>query len=258
VNEDISNEISQHISAAIKGGKTLLTLEESKKILELTGIPIIKSGLAKSGEEAVKLASEIGYPLVMKIVSPQISHKTEVGGVRININSEDEVKNAYIDIITNVNEKVPEADIQGILLQEMLSGPELIVGITLDPQFGHMIMFGIGGIFVEVYKDVSFRLVPITLGDAKDMLNEINGRPILEGVRGLPKVNDEQLVDILMKVSDLVSSYPNIKEMDLNPLIASEKGVIAVDARIILSSPKDPKDKEGLKGMVEDLKKLGL
>jgi acyl-CoA synthetase (NDP forming) len=252
----IPPQVSEQLSAAIKTGKSVLTMEESRKIIELSGIPINKSGLATSGGEAVKLANEIGYPIVMKIISPQIIHKTDVGGVKVNITSEDEVIKYYNEIVINVKEKVPNADIKGVLLEEMVHGPEFIVGTTVDPQFGHIIMFGIGGIFVEIYKDVSFRLVPINQGDAEDMLNEIKGKPLLDGVRGFPKANREQLVNILLRVSDLVSSNPIIQEMDINPLIATEKGIVAVDAKIILSQIEEAKSEVGLQDMISKISKL--
>jgi len=256
VNTKIPPQVSEQLSAAIKSGKSVLTMEESRKIIELSGIPINKSGLATSGGEAVKLANEIGYPIVMKIISPQIIHKTDVGGVKVNITSEDEVIKYYNEIVINVKEKVPNADIKGVLLEEMVHGPEFIVGTTVDPQFGHIIMFGIGGIFVEIYKDVSFRLVPINQGDAEDMLNEIKGKPLLNGVRGFPKANREQLVNILLRVSDLVSSNPIIQEMDINPLIATEKGIVAVDAKIILSQIEEAKSEVGLQDMISKISKL--
>ncbi len=251
-----TDDISEHLSAAIKSGKSILTMEESRKIIELSGIPLNKSGLAKSGMEAVKLANEIGYPLAMKIVSPQIIHKTEAGGVKINITSEDEVRKSYNEIVSSTKEKVPDAEIKGVLLEEMVRGPEFIVGTTVDPQFGQIIMFGIGGIFVEIYKDVTFRLVPITPGDAKEMLTEIKGKPLLEGVRGLPRAETDQLINILMKVSDLVSTYPIIQEMDLNPLIATEDGIVAVDVKIILSQAEETQGEEELKDMISEVSKL--
>jgi acyl-CoA synthetase (NDP forming) len=226
--------ITKYIETAVKRGKTVLTLEESRAVMELSGIPFNKSGLAKTEKEAVKQAAKIGFPLVMKIVSPQVIHKTEAGGVKVGISSVKEVQKGWKDIMTSVKQKVPDAEIQGILLEEMVKGTELIVGTTTDPQFGPMIMFGIGGIFVEVYKDVSFRLIPITSGDAKDMLNEIKGKPILEGVRGLPVADPEKLVNVLMSASELVHKYPMIAEMDINPLIITERGPVAVDARIVL------------------------
>ena len=138
---------------------------------------------------------------------------------------------------------MPEAEILGVSLEEMLRGTELIIGTTEDPQFGPMIMFGVGGIFVEVYKDVSFRLVPITPGDANDMLNEIKGKALLHGVRGLPEADIEQLSKILLSVSDLIESHPQIKEMDINPLIITNSGAMAADARILLNKPKKSKKK---------------
>ena len=234
MNPEKITDISEHFAGAIKNNKTVLTLEESRRIMELSGIPLNKSKLVTTEEDAVKYANEIGYPIVMKIVSPQVIHKTEVGGVKVNISSDDEVKKVYNEIISHTKEKVPDAEITGILLEEMVHGTEFIIGTTEDPQFGPMIMFGVGGIFVEVYKDVSFRLVPITNGDAKDMLKEIRGKALLDGVRGLPKADIEQLTKILMNVSDLVNKNPEIKEMDINPLIITKSGAIAADARILL------------------------
>jgi acyl-CoA synthetase (NDP forming) len=237
-----NKNITEQFYNAINNNRTALTVEEARRVMELSGIPLNKSGLATTEDEAVEIAKKIGFPVVMKIVSPQVIHKTEVGGVEVNINSEGEVKKFYNEIISRTKEKMPDAEIKGILLEEMIQGTELIVGTTEDPQFGPMIMFGVGGIFVEVYKDVSFRLVPITNGDALDMLNEIHGKALLTGVRGLPKADTEQLLKILMNVSDLVASYREIKEMDINPLIITKNGAVAADARIILNEPKD-KDK---------------
>jgi acyl-CoA synthetase (NDP forming) len=230
-----NDEVLRHFSSAIKNSHLVLTVDESRRVMELSGIPINKSGLAKTEDEAVNLASRIGYPLVMKMVSPQVIHKTEVGGVEVNINGEDEVRMIYNELIKRTKNKIPDAEITGILLEEMIHGTELIIGTTEDPQFGPMIMFGVGGIFVEVYKDVSFRLIPISKGDAQAMLNEIKGKALLTGVRGLPVADTDQLVNILIKVSDMVSTYPEIKEMDINPLIITKNGAIAADARIVLN-----------------------
>lgn len=202
--------------------------------MELAGIPFNRSGLATTAEEAADIADRIGYPVVMKIVSEQVIHKTEVGGVRINIGSDEEVRRTFKDVVESVKEQVPEAVIDGILMEEMANGTELIIGTTTDSQFGPMIMFGIGGIFVEVYKDVSFRLIPITPNDAREMMDEIKGKALLEGIRGLPRADPEQVVDILLAVSRLVEDNPDIYEMDINPLLLTERGIIAVDARIIL------------------------
>jgi acyl-CoA synthetase (NDP forming) len=232
-------EISEYLTKVMKDQRNVLTLEESRKVFEHWGIPVNKSSLATTEDEAVKLSSKIGFPVVMKIVSPQVIHKTEVGGVRVNVNSEDEVRKVYSELIVGTKQKIPEAEITGVLIEEMVKGTEFIIGTTEDPQFGQMIMFGVGGIFVEVYKDVSFRLIPITTGDAYDMLEEIKGKALLTGVRGLPEADSKQLVNILMKVSELVKNNPEIKEMDINPLMITNTGAVAADARILLNKKKE-------------------
>lgn len=237
-------DLTKHFTKAINNSRAVLTVDESRKVMELSGIPINKSILATSEDEAVKIANEIGYPVVMKIVSPQIIHKTEVGGVEININTDAEVKKFYNEIIKRAKDKVPDAEIIGILIEEMVQGTEFIIGTTHDPQFGPMIMFGVGGIFVEIYKDVSFRLIPITNGDAEEMLKEIKGKALLHGIRGLPVANVEQLTKILVTVSELIDKYPQIKEMDINPLMITKSGAIAADARIILNPNSNDKSEE--------------
>jgi len=227
-------KIAELILAARSEGKKVFNLEESRDIMALAGIPFNKSGLATTAEEAADIADGIGYPVVMKIVSEQVIHKSEVGGVRINIGNEEDVRRTFKDIVESIKKQVPEAVIDGILVEEMANGTELIIGTTTDPQFGPMIMFGIGGIFVEVYKDVSFRLIPITPNDAKEMMGEIKGKALLEGIRGLPRADPDEVVDILLAVSKLIEENPDIDEMDINPLLLTERGIIAVDARIIL------------------------
>jgi acyl-CoA synthetase (NDP forming) len=239
LSEQNVKELTEQFTKAIEDSRLVLTLDESRRIMELSGIPTNKFGLAKSEGEAVKIASQIGYPVVLKIVSPQILHKTEVGGVEVNINSESELRTTYNNLLRRVTEKMPEAEITGVLVEEMVQGTEFIVGTTHDPQFGPMIMFGVGGIFVEVYKDVSFRLIPITDGDAEDMLKEIKGKALLQGVRGLPEADSEQIKKILVKISELIDKHPQIMEMDINPLMITQSGAIAADARIILKPKKD-------------------
>ena len=235
IGDELSSvKIAELIRAARSEGKKVFNLEESRNIMEMAGIPFNRSGLATTAEKAAGIAGGIGYPVVMKIVSEQVIHKTEVGGVRINIGSDEEVRRTFKDVVESVKEQVPEAVIDGILMEEMANGTELIIGTTTDSQFGPMIMFGIGGIFVEVYKDVSFRLIPITPNDAREMMDEIKGKALLEGIRGLPRADPEQVVDILLAVSRLVEDNPDIYEMDINPLLLTERGIIAVDARIIL------------------------
>jgi acetyl-CoA synthetase (ADP-forming) len=220
----------------IKGdGRVTLTEYDSKKILAAYNFPITKEKLARDEEEAVNFAEEIGYPVVLKIISPDITHKTDVGGVKVNVKSPDEVKTAYNELM-GIKDEIKDADIHGVLIQEMApKGNEVILGMTHDPQFGPVLMFGLGGVFVEVLKDVSFRIPPLTRFDAEDMIKEIKAYPILEGVRGGVSSDLNALVDCILKLSNLsvdLSDY--IKEMDINPLFATEKGAVAVDSLVIL------------------------
>ena len=225
-NELLTNATNQNIK--------VLSLDDSRRIMIQAGIPFNRYALARSQKEAIDIAREIGFPVVMKIASPQIIHKTDVDGVKININSEIEVKSNYIQMINRVSEVTPKCEIKGISIEEMVKGPEFIIGTVKDSQFGPMIMFGVGGIFVEVYKDVAFRLIPISETDAKDMLNELRGKELLNGIRGMPKGDPDELADILIRVSKLIERHNQIKEIDVNPLILTEGGAKAVDARIIL------------------------
>jgi len=173
--------------------------------------------------------------VVIKIVSPDIIHKFDVGGVVLNLKSSEEVKEACNRMLMNVKKHKPDAKIVGILVQEMIPpSTEIIVGATKDPQFGPALMFGLGGIFVEVLKDVSFRIAPITRSDAKEMITEVKGYPVLKGYRGQPPADINAIVEILLNTSRLVMDYPEIKELDLNPILVYEKGAKTVDARIIL------------------------
>lgn len=212
-----------------------LTEHEAKKMLKKAGIPITKEFLTKTPEEAVKYAKKIGFPVVLKISSPDILHKTDVGGILVGLENEKEVKKGFEKIIKNVKKRKPKAKIQGILVQEMVSGKELIIGSKKDIQFGPVIMFGLGGIFVEVLKDVSFRVIPIKKEDAREMIKEIKGYPILKGIRGEKPIKFKALIDCLLKVSDFVWKNKKIQELDINPLFANENGVKAADVKIILN-----------------------
>lgn len=216
-------------------GNTTLSETQSNEVLASYGIPTTKFGVAMSGMEAVTIAGEIGYPVVMKIDSEDIPHKTDVGGLRLNINSNEEVKEAYSFILNNVKKNCPNAKLNGISVQQMLSeGIEVIVGVTNDPTFGPVIMFGLGGVFVEVFKDVSFRVAPITKDDAKEMIDELKGSELLKGVRNLPSVDEEAIIDVLLKVSNLAVTHKHeIEEIDINPLIVYKKGIIAADGLIV-------------------------
>ncbi len=208
---------------------------EAKAVCLEYGIPVTKFRVAKNAEEAIRFARETGYPVVLKIISPDIVHKFDVGGVILNLESAEEVRDAYKRILQNVKSQKPNAEITGILIQEMAPpSTEIIVGATKDPQFGPAVMFGLGGIFVEVLKDVSFRIAPITKTDAEEMINEVKGYPILGGYRGQPPADINVIVEILLKTSKLVTDHPEIKELDLNPILVYEKGAKTVDARIIL------------------------
>jgi len=220
---------------ARKEKRKYLLETEAKTICMEYGIPVTKFKVAKSEQEAIKFASEIGYPIVLKIASPDIIHKFDVGGVMLNLKSQTEVKDAYNKILTNIKRHKPDAKIIGIVVQEMAApSTEVIVGATKDPQFGPALMFGLGGIFVEVLKDVTFRIAPITEEDAREMITEVKAYPILKGYRGQPPADIEAIVKILLNTSKLVMNHQEIKELDLNPIIVYEKGAKTVDARIIL------------------------
>ena len=220
---------------AKKEGRKYLLEPEAKTLCQQYGIPVTRFKVATSPEEASKSADEIGYPVVLKIVSPDVLHKFDVGGVVLNLKGSSEVKEAYDKIVKNVRKHKPDAKIVGVLVQEMApASTEVIVGSTKDPQFGPALMFGLGGIFVEVLKDVTFRIAPITESDAKEMITEVKAYPILKGYRGQPPADIDAIVNILMKTSKLVMDHPEIKELDLNPIMVYEKGAKTVDARVIL------------------------
>jgi acetyltransferase len=208
---------------------------EAKKVLTGYGIPVTREVLAESADQAVESARQIGYPVVLKIQSAQITHKTEAGGIKLNVAGDAEVRAGFKEVISNAKKYMPEAKIQGVLVQEMLKdGVEVIIGTTKDPVFGHVIMFGLGGIFVEALKDVSFRIAPLNRVDAQELVSEIKGYSVLTGIRGKPPVDVDTLVDIILKVSRLVTDYKNtIKELDINPLVLDACGAKVVDALII-------------------------
>jgi len=228
-------KVSQIFEEARKDGRSYLLEPEAKMICMEYGIPVTRFRVAKTRGEALKFAEEIGYPLVLKIVSPDVIHKFDVGGVILNLKSAKDVQDAFDKILTNVKKHKPDARIVGVLVQEMApSSTEVIVGATKDPQFGPALMFGLGGIFVEALKDVTFRIAPITELDAQEMITEVKAYPILRGYRGQPPADIDAIVQILMNTSRLVMDHLEIKELDLNPIMVYEKGAKTVDARIIL------------------------
>jgi acyl-CoA synthetase (NDP forming) len=228
-------------------GRTFVLEHEAKDIMKSYGIPIPPYATASSVEEAVKGAKEIGFPVVLKILSKDILHKSDAGGVKVNLKTDDDVRKAFDEIMTNAKKygekKGIEVDLsRGVFISQFADmGTEVIIGVTRDPQFGHAIMFGLGGIFVEVLKDVTFRLIPFTEADAKEMVGEIKAAKILEGVRGQAPRDVDALVQVMMGVSRMVSENPEISELDCNPTFVYEKGkgALVVDARILIEANGD-------------------
>ncbi|MCL5408969.1 MAG: acetate--CoA ligase family protein [Candidatus Omnitrophica bacterium] len=235
---DVDNKrINEILAAAAKKGSTYLTDFQAGEIFTLYNIKKPDTYLAKTLDDAVKNADSIRFPMVAKIVSPDILHKTETGGVKINIKNKEELQKAYNEIILSIKKYNPQAQIEGIEIQEMVKGvQEVIIGAKKDPQFGHLIMFGLGGIFVELLKDVIFKIVPVTRDEAFQMVSGIKGAKLLTGYRNLPEADTEEIVETILKISHLCENHPEITEIDLNPLMVKEKGrgVVMVDARIII------------------------
>jgi len=229
------NETSKIICQAQKEGRKALLETEAKAICMEYAIPVTKFKLAKTAGEAAEFADQLGYPVVLKIVSPDIIHKSDAGGVMVNLKSQAEVQDAYGKILENAKKYKATAKIAGVLVQEMAPpSTEVIVGAIKDPQFGQTLMFGLGGVFVEILKDVTFRIAPITRGDAEEMVTGIKAYPLLKGYRNTPPSDIDAIINILLCTSKLVMDYPEISELDLNPIMAYEKGAKTVDARIIL------------------------
>jgi len=213
--------------------------DEAMQVLTSYGFQFPKRALARTSKEAARAASQIGFPVVMKISSPDILHKTDVGGVRMNVKTPKEAEDAFLEITSNARRIMPDAFIKGVMLFEMLQGgKEVILGVTYDRTFGHMIMFGLGGIYVEVLKDVAFRIVPVARRDALAMVNEIRTVGLLRGARGERPADINAIASYIVNLSCLVSDFPEILELDVNPLMVMEKGAMAVDARIIFKQPE--------------------
>ena len=226
------------IEKALQENRTKLLEHEALSLVEAYGVPVPGYGLAQTADEAVEIAGKIGYPVVLKIVSPDIVHKSDVGGVIVGLTNPDEVRKAFNEIINNVKKHVPDARITGILVQKMApkGAIEVVVGAIRDPVFGPAIMFGLGGIFIEVFKDVSFRVVPFSEQDAEEMIKEVKAYKIIRGYRNIAPRDIDSLIKIIMAVQNLMKENPEINEMDLNPILSYEKGkgALAVDVRIIL------------------------
>ncbi len=218
-----------------KEGRSVLTEFESKIIVKKAGISVVETKLAKTQKEAASLSQKIGFPVVLKIVSPDVIHKSDSGGVKLSLNNVTEVKRAYDEILRKVRKQHPDAFVHGVSVQKMVRpGTEVIVGMSKDPQFGPVIMFGLGGIFVELLRDVSFRVIPVERKDAQEMIEEIKGYPLLQGYRGKDPASISALVEIILKISKWIEGNPQIKELEMNPIFVYRDKAVAVDARIIL------------------------
>jgi len=225
------------LTQAKKERRTVLTEIEAKQILMQSGINCTDTRLAVTNDAAVKLSAQLGYPVVLKVSSVDITHKSDAGGVKVNLKNKAEVDNAFDAIMRSCKAAVPTARIEGVSVQRMARpGIEVIMGMIKDPSFGPVVMFGLGGVFVEVLKDVAFRIVPIEKSDAEDMINEIKGKKLLEGYRGQEPADVAYLQQMLLRLSDFVNTTPEIEEIDMNPVFAYRDGAVVVDARIILSA----------------------
>jgi acetyl coenzyme A synthetase (ADP forming)-like protein len=229
------NTLRTMINSAVGAGRRALSAPEAQQLCDAYGIPTPKQALAKTAAEATKIAARLGFPVVLKIVSDDILHKTEAGGVIVGLDNPIDVRRAFEELVKNAKGYKKNASIQGVQVQQMLrGGQEVMVGAVTDPTFGKMIAFGLGGVLVEVMKDITFRMTPVGKREALSMLDSIGAAEVLRGVRGGKGVDRASLADIISKVSKLVNDFPEISEVDLNPIFATEKGVRAVDVRIVL------------------------
>lgn len=226
---------SQNAQAILKGQSGLLDEKTTTELFALYDLPLPKQALATSGEEAVRVAQSIGYPLIAKISSPDILHKTDVGGVRANISTAEEAALAYRDIVQNIREHAPEATVGGVLFQQFLPvGDEFIVGSVRDPSFGPLVMAGLGGIYTELFRDTSFRVAPVDTEEAYRMLSELDAWKLLLGMRGKPQSDIDALATLISNVSLMVMECPAIKELDINPVIVRSDGLVIADAKVVM------------------------
>jgi acetyl coenzyme A synthetase (ADP forming)-like protein len=250
--------VRQVLDKAKAAGRTALTAPEAKGICDAYGIAVPKEGVANDGPGAAALASAIGYPVVMKIVSPQILHKTEAGGVVVGVKNAQQAAEAFASIVANARRYDPKASIDGVQVQQMLSGgQEVIIGAVTDPAFGKLVAFGLGGILVEVLKDITFRLAPATREDALSMLDGIAAAEILRGVRGADPVDRDALAGMIEKVSLLVADFPEISELDLNPVFATKDGAVGADVRMLLDfTPPVPRYRPKKEDIVRQMNRI--
>ena len=225
------------IKQASNEGRTLLTELESKEILGQAGIAVNDTRLATSKNEAVSTAGQLGFPVVLKITSPDITHKSDVGGIKLDLKTPEQVEAAYNEIIDGCKSKSPKVAILGVSVQEYVQpGVELIIGMFTDAQFGPVLLFGLGGAWTEILDDTSIRVTPVTRKDVREMIEEIKAYRLLKGYRGQEPVDISKIQDMLLAVAAFVENNPEVKEIDINPVIASGHTITAVDARIILSN----------------------
>jgi acetyl coenzyme A synthetase (ADP forming)-like protein len=254
-----SKDAVRKILDAVKADKrSSLTAPEGKLVCDAYGIPVPKEGVAKSETEAVKLASGMGFPVVMKIVSPDILHKTEAGGVMVGVKTAEDVEKNYAAILANAKKYKSDAKIEGIQVQQMLlGGQEVIIGAVTDGSFGKLVAFGLGGVLVEVLKDITFRLAPATKDDALSMLDGIQAHEMLKGVRGSDPANRDAIADIIVNVSQLITDFPEISEMDLNPVFATKSDAIAADVRIVVDfAPPPPRPRPNHDDIVRQMNRI--
>lgn len=224
------------MTTAIDTKQRTLSEVDAKQMLAQAGLPVVETRLAADKKAAIEAANALGYPVALKIVSPQITHKSDAGGVKLGIASAEAAGEAFDEIVASARLAVPGATIEGVSVQRMAEpGVEVIIGVTTDAQFGPVLMFGLGGVLVEVLKDVAFRVIPIEQRDAREMVREIQGYPLLQGHRGRPPADVAALEALLVQLSKFIEQHPEIVELDLNPVFAYPKGALAVDARIVLS-----------------------
>lgn len=226
------------VREAQAAGQRNLDLARATQVMKCTGLRYNRSATAEDDEGAVAAAEDIGYPVVIKLISPDVVHKSDVGGVVLDLVNEDGVREACASIRERVEAHHPGARITGFTIEEQVSGTEVIIGMSRDPDFGPLMMVGMGGIFVEVYEDVAFRLSPMSRRDALDMIDEVRAQPLLDGARGRPRLDRAELAEIVLRVADLVAAVPEIEELDLNPLVITEDGLVAIDARVVAKSPE--------------------
>ena len=223
------------VKQAINEGRTFLTETESKNILAQAGITVNETRLAASKAEAVTTARQLGFPVVLKIISPDIVHKSDAGGIRLDLKTAEQVEDAYDEIMSSCKSMYPQAVIRGVSVQQAIQpGTELIIGMFRDPQFGPVLLFGLGGVWAEVLEDTSLRITPINSKDAREMVEETRVYRLLTGYRGQEPVAISKIEDMLLALSNLVENNPLIKEVDINPVIARGESVVAVDGRIVL------------------------